>query len=535
MIAFERLVDAFRAEGLNVKDMGHGRASAQAPGHSPQDLSVSIKDIGDQVLVHSHSDPTEDVLAALNLTMADLFDSPKGATYNYPDGRVVRRSVDKKFFQSNAENKTSLYRADRIVDADEVYLCEGEKDVHALEAEGVAACCTAMGAGKAHLFDLTPLHGKHVIVVRDMDAPGEAHARQVLDLLSAHAEVTVVEPKSGKDAADHVAAGFGVDQFVPASGFESHRLVAALRSVIDSAGDMAFDDAVAAAYAKLDALSAQKAPTKLRRFDELVNQWWDWIDTPREKVRTIGTPWPELDDALAGGLQPGRSYLIAGRPGAGKSLGLTNVAAYAAEKGHKGALWSVEMGSMELVSRIMAAGAKAEYGQITRRQMDDFNRGRVTAYASDSQGMPLWISDEPSVTVEQIRSQARALKSQHGLDFVAVDYAQLLKASDSKATRERQIANISWGLKTMSRELDVAVVTACQLNRGAAKDNRAPTIAELRESGSLEQDADVVILLHHEQREGVGTGEVQMILGKNRTGPLSTLTMPWRGSQARIG
>ncbi|RFA15848.1 hypothetical protein B7R22_05425 [Subtercola boreus] len=209
--AFERLVDTFHDHGLKVKMLGQSKASAQAPGHSQADLSVSLAAYEGGVLVHSHSDPTDDVLAALNLSKADLFDDPKGANYDYPDGRRVSRSPDKRFSKSGNTKGTALFRADRLADAKVVFVVEGEKDVLALESLGVSATCTAMGAGKAHLFDLSPLRGKTVRIVRDMDEPGLAHANQVAALLAGIADVKILEPAVGKDAADHVAAGLGID------------------------------------------------------------------------------------------------------------------------------------------------------------------------------------------------------------------------------------------------------------------------------------------------------------------------------------
>lgn len=211
--AFDRLVDAFHDQGLKVKLLGQSKASAQAPGHSNSDLSVSLSAYEGGVLIHSHSDPTDDVLASLGLTKADLFDDPKGVTYQYPDGRNVSRSPDKRFSQSGNTKGTQLYRADKLAAAPIVFMVEGEKDVLALESLGASATCTAMGAGKAHLFDLSPLRGKTVRIVRDMDEPGLAHANQVAALLDGIAQVKILEPAVGKDAADHVAAGFGVDDF----------------------------------------------------------------------------------------------------------------------------------------------------------------------------------------------------------------------------------------------------------------------------------------------------------------------------------
>ena len=143
--------------------------------------------------------------------------------------------------------------------------------------------------------------------------------------------------------------------------------------------------------------------------------------------------------------------------------------------------------------------------------------------------MPLRIVDRADITVDYVRATCRSVKRSHGLDVVFVDYLQLLSPTDSQATRERQVAHISRSLKILSRELDCAVVTACQLNRNAANEARAPRLSDLRESGSIEQDADVVVLLHRHTE-----GDIDLIVAKNRTGPLTTLTQTWAASQAAI-
>jgi|GEM_PF-5253806 len=211
--AFDRVVDSFHAHNLKVRMLGEGKATAQAPGHSNADQSVSITDVGGRVLVWSHSDPTDSVLEVLGLSKPDLFDEAKGVTYDYPDGRKVSRTPFKKFSQAGNTKGDQLYRADKIADSPIVFVVEGEQDVHALESIGVSATCTAMGAGKAHLFDLSPLRGKRVLIVRDMDDAGLAHANQIAELLKGIATVNILEPAVGKDAADHIASGLGVDDF----------------------------------------------------------------------------------------------------------------------------------------------------------------------------------------------------------------------------------------------------------------------------------------------------------------------------------
>ncbi|MEG8035045.1 AAA family ATPase [Sphingomonas sp. LR61] len=211
--SFDRVVGAFHDRGLVVQMRGNEAAEAQAPGHSAKDRSVSIRSVEGQTLIHSHSDPTPDVLAELNLSMQDLFDEQKGVEYKYRDGRVVHRSPDKRFRQSGNTKGRDLYRVERVGQADPVWMVEGEKDVHALESLGLVAVCTAMGAGKAAMFDLAPLHGKKVLLVRDMDEPGMKHALQVRELLDGKSEVVVLEPIVGKDAADHIAAGHTWQEF----------------------------------------------------------------------------------------------------------------------------------------------------------------------------------------------------------------------------------------------------------------------------------------------------------------------------------
>lgn len=217
--AYERVLGAFRSQGLLVDDRG-GRAACQAPGHSPNDRSVSVTAIAGSVLFHCHSDPPGAVLDAVGLTTADLFDSPSGASYDYPDGRRVSRSPAKKFRQSGNTNGTALFHSDRIGEAATVYYVEGEKDVLAIEAAGGVAVCNAGGAGKSHLFDLTPLHGKTVVIVADKDQPGHKHAQRVAEQLHGKAAVRIVEALVGKDAADHIAEGHALDELIEVSTSE---------------------------------------------------------------------------------------------------------------------------------------------------------------------------------------------------------------------------------------------------------------------------------------------------------------------------
>ena len=216
MMAYERVLKAFRREGLEVSERSDGRAQAQAPGHSRADRSVSITKIEGSVLVCSHSDPTSQVLDRIGLSLADLYDDRTGATYKYCDGRTVHRTPNKDFKQYGNTKGTALFRVERVVDATRVYVVEGEKDVLACEAAGGFAVCKPMGSsGEPGKFNWSPLENKTVVVVADKDRVGRDYAAKVSVLLRAiAATVEVAEAKSGKDLADHVAAGHQLDELV---------------------------------------------------------------------------------------------------------------------------------------------------------------------------------------------------------------------------------------------------------------------------------------------------------------------------------
>lgn len=314
-----------------------------------------------------------------------------------------------------------------------------------------------------------------------------------------------------------------------------HLLFALKRAAEQASMSDSYSEALHFASEQISGLSEGTVPDDARSFADALDSWQEWATASKDSVRTIPTPWADVNDMLAGGLHPGRSYVIGGRPGEGKSIALLNFATHAAELGHPGVIFSVEMGEGEVVSRILASGSRSEYGQITRRNIDADNWARIQEYAAGQRNMPLTLVDKSDITVEYIAARCRTLKRTRGLDVVVVDYLQLLKESDSKQARERQVAQISRALKVLARELDCAVIVACQLNRNAANSDRKPALSELRESGAIEQDADVVILLHHELMNNEPTGMVELVVAKNRTGRLGSVPLPWRAHQARLG
>lgn len=263
------------------------------------------------------------------------------------------------------------------------------------------------------------------------------------------------------------------------------------------------------------------------RFVELVELWQNWTNTTDD---VIPTPWPQANDWLNGGLAKGRLVTIGGRPSVGKSLGGLNIAAHAAENGHPTIFFSLEMSKQEVTTRILACGGSADMGELIRRQIRSQNLDRIRAYVDQYTDMPLWVDDRERISVEQIAAKCRAIP---GLKLAVVDYLQLVRPSDGRVSREQQVAHISRSLKIMARELDIAVVVAAQLNRGSVKEGRPrePTIADLRESGAVEQDSDQVLLLH---RDDTDKEIVRLICGKNRIGRTGDCELVFEGKYARL-
>lgn len=231
MTAMERITDRLADLGLKVRPGSGGNLSAQCPAHDDRNPSLSLRQIEGMALVKCFAGcETLDVMAALGLTLADLYDEPGDVMYDYTDanGNITRQAVrtpDKRFHQRIRKHVTPLYRLPKVQAAvaagKPVYLVEGEKDAHALESKGVVATTGPGGADNIANVDFGPLKGATVIAVADRDAAGAKWAGVVRARLVGHAgSVTVVEAKDGKDAAEHVIYGYGVDEFVPVDARE---------------------------------------------------------------------------------------------------------------------------------------------------------------------------------------------------------------------------------------------------------------------------------------------------------------------------
>lgn len=232
----------------------------------------------------------------------------------------------------------------------------------------------------------------------------------------------------------------------------------------------------------------------------------------------LGTPWPDLD-RLIHGLRGGELVIIAGRPAQGKSLLGQNLATHwTSRHGKHVMLASMEMAATQIGTRIVADIAEvAQDHMMSPKTMQESDWDKIRQHSTQLNDTKLHLADQTSQTLAKITRQAHALHMRHGLGLVVVDYLQIIRPRDHSMIREQQISEISRGLKVLAQELDVPVVALSQFNRAGARDgNRKPQLTDLRESGSLEQDADVVIGIHRPEPEDVSSG--QLIVLKARQG-----------------
>lgn len=295
-------------------------------------------------------------------------------------------------------------------------------------------------------------------------------------------------------------------------------------------------DAYQAAADEVAKLSKAEISTESRPLSDVIVEFEKQQISP-DAIHAIPTPWWDVNGILGGGLQRGRLYIVGARPGDGKSLSTGNMAQYAAANDFPTVMFSMEMPAVEVAGRLVSDGAEVDMGEINRRDMTSVSWDRYREYANRASAYPLWIVDRPDLTVNRVKAICRQHARTTGLDVVVVDYLQLLQPGRNVA-RQEQVAEITRGLKILSRELNCAVIVPSQLNRKSLDRDR-PTLADLRESGAIEQDADVVILLSRQQFEGGDmrgqyTGVVTVDMAKNRQGRTGDVEMTFRGNYSRI-
>jgi len=252
----------------------------------------------------------------------------------------------------------------------------------------------------------------------------------------------------------------------------------------------------------------------------------------------IPTGFTDLDHVTTG-LHPGQLIVVAARPGVGKSILALNLARSCSIANNMTAvLFSLEMGRTEITMRLLSAEAKVPLQHMRQGSMSNEDWQKLAAKMAEVSEAPLFIDDSPNLTMMEIRAKCRRLKQRNDLKLVLVDYLQLMTSGKRVESRQQEVAEFSRSLKLLAKELDVPVVALSQLNRGPEQRNdKKPLLSDLRESGAIEQDADVVILLHRDdayERESTRPGEADFILAKHRNGPMTTVTTAFQGHYQRF-
>jgi len=256
---------------------------------------------------------------------------------------------------------------------------------------------------------------------------------------------------------------------------------------------------------------------------------------------TLGREFEELDYMLWG-LQKGEMVIVAGRPSMGKtSFALNIVEHIGADEGLPVVVFSLEMSKHQLVERFLCSRSKIDSQAVRKGMLSTDDMAELTRVGGELFEKPIFIDDTPGLTPLMIRAKCRRLKSQHDIRAVFIDYMQLMSLGGRVESRQQEISTISRYLKSVTRELDVPVVVLSQLNRGAeGREGHRPRMSDLRESGSIEQDADVVLLLHREdyyhrgEAEYEETNTAEVIVAKQRNGPTGTVPLIFDGRTTRF-
>lgn len=303
------------------------------------------------------------------------------------------------------------------------------------------------------------------------------------------------------------------------------------------------NEALDAAQATVFAVSEQRSGEDYVPIADLMEPTMDELESIGNRGGALlGVPTGFADlDALTNGLHPGQLVVLAARPAVGKSTLALDFARFCSVKhGLTSVVFSLEMGRNEITMRLLSAEARVALHHMRSGTMTNDDWTRLARRMAEVSAAPLYVDDSPNVTMMEIRAKARRLKQRHDLRLVVVDYLQLMSGGAGRRaeSRQQEVSEISRSLKLLAKELGVPVVALSQLNRSAEhRADKRPALSDLRESGAIEQDADVVILLHREdvyERDSPRAGEADLIVAKHRNGPTATVTVAFQGHYSRF-
>ncbi len=326
---------------------------------------------------------------------------------------------------------------------------------------------------------------------------------------------------------------------------------ALLRGLINSVTEIAAmvyeeglpaDDLVDVAEKKIFEISDRRIKASFLSMKDAVKESFEIIEQlydKKEAITGIPSGFRDLDE-LTTGFQKGDLVIIGGRPSMGKTAFALNIAQHVAvEMNEPVAIFSLEMSTRQLALRLLCAEARVDSNNVRKGYIKREDIHKLTAAAGRLAEAPIFIDESSNISVLEMRAKARRLKMEHGLGLVIVDYLQLMKGRGMFERREQEISDISRSLKALAKELDLPVIALSQLNRGVEqRHDKRPTLADLRESGAIEQDADVIIFLYRDEVYNTKSpevrGQAEIIVAKQRNGPTDTVKLTFLADSTRF-
>jgi replicative DNA helicase len=324
---------------------------------------------------------------------------------------------------------------------------------------------------------------------------------------------------------------------------------ATLRQLISSAAEITTDcfdpeseaqNVLDKAESKIFGIAESRIKNRFESVGKLLPHTFKEIDDfSKGGARGVLTGFTELDD-LTTGFQKGDLIIIAGRPSTGKTSFALSVGAHAAIRGkHPTAIFSLEMSKQQLAQRLLCAEARVNMHSLRSGKLPHRELPKLGLAAGPLSEAPLFVDDSPSITVLELRAKARRLKAQSNIELVIIDYLGLMASSDSFENRQQEISQISRSLKGVAKELEVPLIVLSQLSRAPeARTEHRPVLSDLRESGAIEQDADVVMFVYREEMynkdDESAKGIAEIIIGKQRNGPTGLVKLAFIKDYARF-
>ena len=307
------------------------------------------------------------------------------------------------------------------------------------------------------------------------------------------------------------------------------------------AGEGDVDDLVDQAQAEVYQVTDKRNSEDYAPLSEIMDGVLDEIEAIGNReagLYGVPTGFADLDD-LTNGLHAGQMIIVAARPAVGKStIALDLCRAASIHNNLTSVFFSLEMTKSEITMRLLSAEAKVPLNHIRNGQLSEDDWTKLARKMGEVSSAPVFIDDSPNMTMMEIRAKARRLKQRHDLRLVVIDYMQLMTSGKKVESRQLEVSEFSRQIKLLAKELEVPIIALSQLNRGPEqRSDKRPMLSDLRESGSLEQDADMVILLHREdlyERESTRPGEADLIVAKHRNGPTRDITVAFQGHYSRF-